>query len=197
MAASDPRVCLGVIVGVKGIAGEVRVKSFTEVPADVGRYGPVESEDGSKTWDLRVVGEAKGVVVAKLKGISDRDQAEGLRGEKLFVSRAKLPQPEAGTYYHSDLVGMAVELTTGESKGKVVGVYNFGAGDIIEVGDGQTATMMVPFSAAAIAEVNVKERVIRINPRPGLFDGGDGDETETEEEDNELNETAAPVKRRD
>ena len=162
MAASDPRVCLGVIVGVKGIAGEVRIKSFTEVPADVGRYGPVESEDGSKMWDLRVVAEAKGVVVAKLKGVSDRDQAENLRGEKLFIARAKLPQPEADTYYHSDLVGMAVVLTTGESKGKVVGVYNFGAGDIIEVGDGQTATMMVPFSAPAIAEVNVTERVIRV-----------------------------------
>ena len=193
MAASESRVCLGVIVGAKGVNGEVRIKSFTEVPTDVGSYGPVESEDGTKTWEVRVVGQAKGVVVAKLKGIADRNQAEDVKGEKLYVARAKLPPPEEGTYYHADLVGLKVVLTTGESKGSILAVYNFGAGDIIEVGDGTTASVMVPFSDAAIAEVNMKDGVVRVEPLPGLFDDGDDDEL-IEEGDETADDDATEVK---
>lgn len=192
MAASPARICVGVVVGVKGVKGEVRIKSFTENPVDVGAYGPVESEDGTRTWELKAVGEAKGAVVARLKGIADRDQAEALKGEKLYVARAKLPQPAEGTYYHSDLVGMNVVLTSGESKGAVVAVHNFGAGDIIEVGDGVTATVMVPFSSAAIAEVNIKDGVIRVKPLPGVFDDG----KDEDEGDDETPDDATPVTRR-
>jgi len=183
MPASDPRVCLGVIVGVKGVKGEVRIKSFTERAADIGAYGPVSSEDGKAVWTLQVTGEAKGAVIARLKGVSDRNQAEGLKGTKLYVSRDRLPSPEDGTYYHADLVGLRVVLTTGEEKGHVVAVHNFGAGDIIEVGDGKNETTMVPFSSAAIAEMDMKGGVIRVVPLSGLFDDGDEDETEEEGED--------------
>jgi 16S rRNA processing protein RimM len=181
MAASDPRVCLGVVVGAKGVKGEVRIKSFTERAADVGAYGPVSSEDGKAEWTLRVTGEAKGAVIARLKGVSDRNQADELKGTRLYVSRDRLPRTEAGTYYHADLVGLRAVLTTGEEKGTVVAVHNFGAGDIIEVGDGKSETTMVPFSSAAIAEVNINSGVIRLVPLSGLFDDGE----EGEEGDND------------
>jgi len=176
MAASDPRICLGVIVGAKGVKGEVRIKSFTQRAADVGSYGPVQSEDAKAEWTLQVTGEAKGVVVARLKGVGDRNQAEDLKGTRLYVPRAKLPPPDDGSYYHADLVGLRVVLTTGEEKGSVLAVHNFGGGDIIEVGDGQSETTMVPFSSAAIAEVDMKGGVIHVTPLPGLFDDGEDDE---------------------
>ena len=193
MAASVPRVCLGVFVGAKGIAGEVRIKSFTETPADIGAYGPVESEDGTKTWALTVVGEAKGVVIARIKGITDRDQADDLKGVKFFVMRAKLPSPDEGTYYQTDLVGLKVVLTSGEDKGTVVAVHNFGGGDIIEVGDGINDTVMVPFTSVAIAEVNMNDGFIRVEPLPGLFDDGEDDD---EEGDDDTKDEAPPVMRR-
>ncbi|MSO97173.1 MAG: 16S rRNA processing protein RimM [Rhodospirillaceae bacterium] len=197
MTVRSNRICVGVIVGAKGIAGEVRIKNFTENPADVGAYGPVESEDGAKRWTLKVVGAARGAVTAKLTGVSDRNAAEALKGLKLFVDRAKLPDPGAGSYYHTDLVGLAVELTTGEAKGKVIAVLNFGGGDILEVGDGKTESTMVPFSNAAIAEVNMKEGFVRVVPLPGLFDDGDGsDEDMQHEGDDDNSNDNRPVKRR-
>jgi 16S rRNA processing protein RimM len=192
VTSSDHRVCLGVIVGAKGLKGEVRIKSFTAEPADVAAYGPVESEDGKASWALDVVGEAKGAVIVRLKGVTDRNQADALRGMKLYVHRSKLPPAVEGTYYHTDLVGMNVVLTTGETKGQVVAVLNFGGGDIIEIGDGKNETTMVPFSSEAIAEVNVSERLISVEPLPGLFDSGDADDEEGDDQDRN---DAAPVTR--
>ena len=192
VTSSDHRVCLGVVVGAKGLKGEVRIKSFTAEPADVAAYGPVESEDGKASWALNVVGEAKGAVIVRLKGITDRNQADALKGVKLYVHRSKLPPAVEGTYYHADLIGMDVVLTTGETKGQVVAVLNFGGGDIIEVGDGKSETTMVPFSSEAIAEVNVSERLIRVEPLPGLFDSGDADDEEGDDQDRN---DAAPVMR--
>lgn len=192
MATSVSRVCLGVVVGAKGIRGEVRIKSFTENPADIGAYGPLSSEDGTKSWAVTVVGEAKGVVVARIKGVSDRNQAEDMKGTQLFVDRAKLPQTDDGTYYHADLVGLNVVLTTEEKLGTVVAVHNFGGGDIIEVGDGVNETVMVPFSSAAIAEVNMKAGLIRVVPLPGLFDDGE----DSDEGDSDERNDTPPVTRR-
>lgn len=190
MAVQGLRVCLGVIVGAKGIGGEVRIKSFTEDPFDVGSYGPVESEDGTQSWTLKVVGESKGTVTAKIQGLTDRNQAEALRGIKLFVDRSQLPKADEGTYYHADLIGLKVVLTTGEDLGVVIDVHNFGAGDIIEVGEDKNHTTLVPFSDAAIDEVNMTDGFIRVVPLPGLFDDGD-DETEVEDEGENANRSVA------
>lgn len=202
MPARSPRICLGVIVGAKGIGGEVRIKSFTENPEDVGAYGPVESEDGSQVWTVKVMGEAKGTVTAKLKGITDRNQAEALRGQKLFVDRAKLPAVDDGSYYHADLVGLDVVLTTGEAMGSISAVHNFGAGDIIEVDHGNNETTMVPFSQAAIAEVNIKDGIVRVVPLQGLFDDGDEMDEDAEKDDDAKGDDdnrndADPVRRRE
>jgi 16S rRNA processing protein RimM len=178
MADPGSRICLGVIVGAKGIGGEVRIKSFTEDPFDVGSYGPVESEDKANTWTVKVVGESKGTVTAKLKGITDRNQAEALKGQKLYVDRSQLPEADDGTYYHADLIGLRAVLTTGEEIGSVLALYNFGAGDIIEVGHGERDSTLVPFSDDAVVEVNIEGGFIRIEPLPGIFDDGEGDEDE-------------------
>ncbi|MBL8628344.1 MAG: 16S rRNA processing protein RimM [Rhodospirillaceae bacterium] len=195
------RICLGVIVGAKGIKGEVRIKSFTEDPFDVGSYGPVESEDGANTWTVKVVGESKGAVTALLKGVTDRNQAEALKGQKLYVDRDKLPAAEAGTYYHADLVGLKAVLNTGEGGGEEIGsvlaLYNFGAGDIIEVGHDQRDSTMVPFSDDAVVEVNIEGGFIRIEPLPGLFDDGDEDEAANEEEGDNTGSDDTAVKRRE
>ena len=172
------RICVGAIVGAKGVRGEVRIKSFTENPRDVGAYGPVILTDGRKLV-LKVTGTVKDLVVGRLEGIGDRDAAEALKGAQLFVERAALPPPEKGSYYHADLIGLDVKLTTGESRGRVSGVFNFGAGDMIEVTRADGETELVPFSGAAIASVDVAAGVVVVNPLPGLFDEETEEEGET------------------
>lgn len=183
------RVCMGVIVGSKGLRGEVRIKSFAETPAGLAAYGPLATEDGARKFRVKVVGAAKGVVIARLAGIEDRTAADRLKGLKLYVDRARLPATEPGSYYHADLVGLAVTVARDggdEPLGVVKAVLNYGGGDILEVAPAGTAkrkTELVPFTAAAIAAVDLKKGEIRVRPLPGLFDDGADERLEDDNDD--------------
>src|SRR5271165_1421267 len=113
-ASSDTtRVCVGQFAGAHGVRGLVRLKPFTAVAADVVRYGPVETEDAARCFALQVVGQAKGVVIVKVEGVGDRDQASALTGTRLYVDRDKLPAPAADEFYYADLIGLAVVAPDG------------------------------------------------------------------------------------
>jgi 16S rRNA processing protein RimM len=129
----------------------------------------VTTDDG-REFTVTVTGAAQGVLVGRIKGVADRSAAEALRGVKLYVARTALPKAADGTYYHADLVGMAAELATGEGLGEVTAVYNFGAGDMIEVKLADGRTELVPFTDAAIAKVDTVSGKIVVNPLPGLFE---------------------------
>jgi len=175
-------VCLGVVVGAKGLRGEVRIKSFTEDPEGIGAYGPVTVGDGRR-FKVTVVGSAQGVVIAKLGGIADRTAAEGLKGARLFVERSALPAPVAGAFYHADLMGAEVRLTNGDVLGKVSALYNFGGGDMMEVGEGRDS-VLIPLTSEVIAELDVEGGLVVVHPIPGLL-GGDASESRKEEDGTE------------
>ncbi len=182
MNAAPARVCLGVIVGVKGLRGEVRIKSFTERPSDVAAYGPLTTGDG-RAFAITITGAAQGAVIGRVKGVADRDAAEALKGVMLYVDRAALPTTDDGSYYHADLIGLAVERTTGEALGKVKAIHNFGGGDMIEVEIAGGQTELVPFTVAVIAGVDVAGGKITVNPLPGLFENdSEADERERRNE---------------
>lgn len=182
-------VCVGVIVGAHGVRGAVRIKSFTEVPADMAVYGPVSDETGKLRYRLTLLGESKGVVLAELKGVSDRNAAEALKGMKLWVERSALPPPDEEEFYYSDLVGLRAELADGTEMGRVKGVFDFGGGDVVEIA-GPQGSVMLPFTRAAVPLVDVAGGRLVVEPpeeiegerRPGASmdaekDGGvDGDE---------------------
>lgn len=155
------RVCVGAIVGAHGVRGQVRVKSFTDDPLDVAAYGPVEDEDRTRRFKLKVMGEAKGLVIAKLDGVDDRDAAEALRGTRLYVSRDKLPETDEDEFLYSDLVGLRAETADGSVVGTVRGVADFGAGEVLDLG-----TFMVPFTKADVPVVDIAGgRVVVVSPQ--------------------------------
>ena len=155
------RVCVGAIVGAHGVRGQVRVKSFTADPADVAAYGPVESEDGTRRFKLRVMGEAKGLIIARLEGVDDRDAAEALRGTQLFVPRGRLPETEEDEFLYSDLVGLRAEAVDGSVLGTVRGIADFGAGEVLDIG-----VFMVPFTRASVPVVDIAGgRVVVVPPQ--------------------------------
>ena len=124
----------------------MRIKSFTEVPEDVAGYGPLEDETGRRQFNLQLCGVAKGVLIARLPGIEDRDQAEALRGLRLYLPRSALPQPEAEEYYHADLIGLDAVLGDGTPVGRVRAIYDFGAGDTLELARDGAPPVLVPFT---------------------------------------------------
>ncbi|BAE52868.1 ribosome maturation factor RimM [Paramagnetospirillum magneticum] len=150
-----PRVRVGVIVGVHGVRGAVRIKSFTEDPADIGFYSPVENEAGSIKYRLKVTGEVKGLVIATLDGIGDRDAAEALKGTELWVARERLPRLAEDEFLYSDLIGLVAEGVDGKRLGIVKAVADYGAGDVLDIKLEPKGDMMVPFTQASVPEVDI------------------------------------------
>jgi 16S rRNA processing protein RimM len=148
-------VLLGVVLGAHGLRGEVKVKTFTADPGALGAYGPVRAGDGRQFLIAGLRSTKADEVVVKLKGISDRDAAQSLKGEHLYVPRAALPEPEDDEYYHLDLVGLRVEDGSGRPLGQVRGVHNFGAGDVVEIESAEGAVSFVPFTREAVPTVDL------------------------------------------
>ena len=151
------RICVAQIGAAHGLRGEVRLRSFTEDPAAVTGYGPLESEDGTRRFEIEALRPAKDHFVARLAGVADRDAAEKLTNIKLYVPRDRLPPVEDdGTFYHADLVGLAAVTPEGAALGTVTAILNFGAGDLVEIkptGGGEP--LMVPFTDATVPEIDI------------------------------------------
>jgi 16S rRNA processing protein RimM len=149
-------VCVARIGAAHGVRGAVKLWTFTEDPFAVKRYGPLSSKDGARQFEVTDAREAKDHLVATLKGVTTRDEAERLNGVELYVAREKLPATEDDEYYHADLIGLAAVTTADEPLGRVVAIHNFGAGDIIEIAPPQGATMLLPFTNAVVPTVDLK-----------------------------------------
>ncbi len=159
------RVCIAQIGGPHGIRGEVKLRSFTADPMAVKDYGPLEAEDGSAHFEIEAVRPAKGHLVARLRGVHDRNAAERLTHLRLFVPRERLPPPGADEFYHADLIGLTAVTADGAEVGTVVAVHDFGAGDLLELRPvtGGT-TIMLPFTDAFVPSVDVAGGRIVVKP---------------------------------
>jgi 16S rRNA processing protein RimM len=165
----ERRVCLGVITGAHGVKGLVRVKSFTADPEAITAYGPLEDESGARKFALALVGAAKGVLLARVDGVTDRDAAERLKSVRLYVSRDVLPPPEEEEYYHADLMGLAAFLEDGTPLGRVVAVHEYGAGDSLELQGADGRALIVPFTRAAVPVVDLAGGRLVVVPPDGLL----------------------------
>lgn len=171
MAASDPaRVCVGLITGVHGVRGLVKVKPFTDDPAAVAAYGPVTDQSGRRRFALELLSFGKGQWLARVDGVSDRTAAEALRGTRLYVDRQALPEPDEDEFYHADLIGLRAELTDGSTLGRVRAVHDFGAGDVVEIDRPGGGSVMVPFTRAVVPVVDIAGGRIVVDPPVGLLD---------------------------
>lgn len=168
-AQAPGRVCLGAVAGAHGVRGAVRIKPFTAEPESVGAYGELSDKGGTRFFAAHVMGVNKGMVIAKLSGVDDRDAAEALRGLRLYVPRAVLPEPEDDEFYHADLIGLPAETEDGTAFGRVRALYDFGAGDVIEIepaGGGQP--VVLPFTLEAVPVIDLEGGRIVVAPVEGL-----------------------------
>jgi 16S rRNA processing protein RimM len=163
-------ICVGAIAGAFGVKGEVRLKSFTADPASVADYGPLTSEDGAHSFDITLSRQVKNGFAARLSGVETKEQADALRGMRLFAPRDCLPSLPDDEYYHADLIGLTVHDTGGEILGRVKSVLNHGAADILEIQvPGQSDTILLPFTLAIIPTVDLASGRIVADPPDGVF----------------------------
>jgi 16S rRNA processing protein RimM len=158
------RICVARIGAAHGVRGEVKLWSFTQDPAAVASYGPLETQDGTRRLEIKALRPAKDHFVARIAGVDDRDAAEKLRNLELYIPRARLPEiDEADTFYHADLIGLDVVTSDGAQIGTVYALHNFGAGDIIEIipiGGGNA--LMLPFNETTVPKVDFAEKQIMV-----------------------------------
>jgi 16S rRNA processing protein RimM len=164
------RVCVGAIAGAFGVRGEVRLKSYCAEPAAIADYGVLTDEAGTRQFEVTLIGQISNGLSARLSGVRTKEEADALKGLRLFVDRDRLPEIGDDEYYHADLIGLRVMDTGGVELGTVRAVLNHGASDLLEVmGPGLKAPVLLPFTHAVVPTVDVAGGRIVADPPEGLF----------------------------
>ena len=173
MSNKKKRACLGAFAGAHGVKGEAKVKSFTEEPANIASYGVVETEDGKRQFTLSIIRSLKpGLLLVRAPDIQSREDAESLKGARLYVDRDMLPAPDEDEFYLDDLVGLSVTDENGQALGLVNAVYDFGAGDMIEIKNipDMKGVRLVPFTKEDVPTVDIKAGQITVRREAVLLD---------------------------
>jgi 16S rRNA processing protein RimM len=153
------RICIAKFGAAHGVRGEIRLWPYTQEPLSVASYGPLETADGKRRFEIATARVAKDHLVARIKGIDTREDAEKLNGLELFIAREKLPATSDDEFYHADLIGLAAVTIDERPLGRIVAVHNYGAGDIIEIASGNGGeTRLLPFSNAVVPTVDLAAR---------------------------------------
>ena len=168
------KICVARIGAAHGVRGAVKLWTFTEDPLAVKHYGPLTTKDGTRQFEVTHAREAKGHLVATLKGIATRDEAERLNGVELYIARDQLPETDQDEYYHADLIGLAAVTADDAPIGRVIAIHNFGAGDIIEIAPPHGSTMLLPFTNAVVPTVDLAGGRVVIE-LPEEVDGDEAD----------------------
>jgi len=163
------------------VRGEARIKSFCAEPEAIAGYGPLTVEDGGREFTLRITRAVKGGFAARLSGVATREDAEALKGTRLYAPRERLPALAEDEFYHADLIGLTVLDTGGAEIGRVRAIHDHGAGDMLEVTPPGGGMVLIPFTRAAVPTVDLAAGRIVADPPPGTS-GGTPDRTQIGEE---------------
>jgi len=166
-------ILVGVIGSARGLKGDLRVKSYTSDPRSIGAYGVLTDAAGTKTFTVKVIGLQKEMVLVRIKGVDDRDAADALKGQTLYMERGRLPVADEDEFYFSDLIGLDVQLGDGTPFGHVVEADDVGGGPFLEVASQDFGRVLVPFTKACVPDVDLVGKKVVIDPPEGLLEPGD------------------------
>jgi 16S rRNA processing protein RimM len=183
---------LGAIAGAHGVRGAVIVKPFTDDPEAIASYGQLSDETGQRTFKLTRTGKAKSGLVCKVEGVNDRDQAQALKGTRLYIERARLPETEEDEFYHADLIGLEAKDPNGTVLGRIKRVEDFGAGDLIELEVSDGETVFLPFTEEIFPIVNVAKGEIMAIPPDGALSNEPPEAEPRNEPDDEPGDQTGP-----
>lgn len=167
---SGDRICVGAIAGAFGVAGEVRLKSFCADPFSLGEYGELSDETGERTFTIQIDRAVDKGLIGRLSGVRSKEEADALKGTRLYAPRTRLPDLPDDEYYYTDLIGLPVFDPGGGQLGTVKTVLNHGATDLLEIKvPGKPETALLPFTQEAVPTVDLAARRIVADPPEGIF----------------------------
>ena len=163
---------IGQIVNTFGIKGEVKVKPFTD---DIKRFDKlkkinIEQKNNKKEYEIENIKYHKDMVILKLKGIDQIEQAELLRNSYLKINRNEEVPLEENTYYIVDLLGLSVYTEEDVLLGILDDIYNTGSNDIYVVKDSLGKQTLLPAIQDVIKEIDIENQKIIVHVMKGLLD---------------------------
>ena len=177
----DSKICVGQFAGAHGVRGLVRLRSFTEDPESIFTYAPLTGEQGRvfnvirksaaqsrlrEAQSSRAQNKNDQYVVA-VEGIANKEEADALRGDRLYIAREILPPTREGEYYDAELIGLRVTGKDGKDYGKILDMHDHGAGAFIEIGTSRKDSFMLPFKDAFVPEIDIKAGRVMIDVPEG------------------------------
>ena len=123
-----------------------------------------------KTKIKFVKNSKKSIWIASIVETKNKEQAEGLKGQLIFLEKRLLPKLMANEFYYEELKGLQIKIDGGILKGIVKDVFNFGSGDVLEVSlDDKKATIYIPFNRENVRRIDLSKREILLTPIKGLL----------------------------
>ena len=162
--------CVGKIVGSRGINGELKVESWCDYPEDFYDIKNFFIDIKDKPLCIENIRVHKNQVLLKLSNINDKNTAESYRGKLLYAFKKDIPIEE-GRYFIEDLKGCFVRNTDSKKLyGKLIDVFNNGASDIYSVKDSNGKEYLIPILEGTVSEINLEKHEIYLSPIEGIFD---------------------------
>lgn len=155
---------VGLITASHGVRGQVKLRSFTEEPADLLSYTPLTDSTGKRQFKFTSQGIKGDSLIVSIEGIADRNASDLLKNTAIYAPASALPEKEEGTWYSSDLIGLEARTPDGKAYGSITAVHNYGAGDIIELELVSGGNEMLPFKAPFVGEIYVDKGYVEVTP---------------------------------
>lgn len=161
---------IGTFIEPIGLKGEIKIKTFTSNPESFTHCGPLMSEDGLITWDLRFVRTTKNNVIVRLPNINTHKEAELFRRKKIFANRTNFPKTKENEFYFTDLINCEIISVDKEVLGVVKSITNYGAGDLINMLQENGSELLIPMNKDNIVSIDLQKKKVVINPMKGIID---------------------------
>ncbi len=159
---SGRKICVGQFAGAHGVRGLVRLRSFTQDPKAIFDYAPLLGEDGARVFKIAPHATLKDLFLVKVEGVASKEEADQLRGDKIYIPHGLLPETSRDEYYEADLVGLKAVDESGKAYGKVLGVFDYGGGPFVEIGASKKDSFMLPFKEAFVPGIDLESGTMRI-----------------------------------
>ena len=153
---------IGLFVGVHGIKGELKLKSYTQAPENIFLYDKLFIESFDHPIELKFIRKTKQNIVCKIENIKTRNDAEKLKGLKLFVTRDSLPKLKDDEFYQSDLLGFQIYNLKRESFGLIVSFNDFGGGLLAEAKNFDK-TFFLPMGNNFLEQIDYEKKEVILN----------------------------------
>ena len=161
------RLCVAKVATTHGVKGLVKLHVFVE-DINLLKNTIYKSETGNDKLGVTLKNATAKHWLAEIENITDRTQAEALRGTNLYIDKEHLPEIDDGEFYISDLIGLTAANKENKEIGKIIAVENFGAGDLLEIKPSASESFYLPFTDDTVPEI-LEDKIIIEIPE-GLLD---------------------------